>query len=112
MTVPCFDAGRRESERPPLWRARSRVCGVAVVARSKSLARLAQQQIAHGAADEPRLLALAVEQRQRAGERRRPENERSARRPSRSTHSNRPGTMTPFSKCAARSGRGRAARKR
>ena len=70
------------------------------------IARLeAEREIADRAADDPRLVAAAVERRERAGERL--AAERSAgpqrgppRRPRKAGHSKGPGTSTPFSRCA------------
>ena len=98
------DAGRRDGRMPAALARAITIVGRRGGGEVEVARRLAQQQIAHGAADQPRLFALRVEQRQRARERRCvAATERSASRPSRSArgaHSNRPGTMTPFSRCA------------
>ena len=66
--------------------------------------RLAEREIAHRAADEPGLLALAVERFERSRERALLEErlilELSVRKTRKRDHSKRPGTSTPFSTCA------------
>src|SRR5208337_4339193 len=64
----------------------------------------AERKIAHGAADEPRFLSIAVENLERASKRaatQRPEiAEPSVVQTWQAGHSIRPGTSTPFSSCA------------
>ena len=101
VTVPCATPVGAKPK-PAALRARHHHLGRRGRGEIEIAGRLAQQQVAHRAADQPRLLAVAVEQRQRAasGGRLQRRRDRRAGRRAAQAHSNRPGTMTPFSRWA------------
>ena len=97
------DAGQRDLE-PRLSRAADDFVGGRGGREVEIDRRLAEREIAHRAADEPGLLAPAVEGLERSRQRALPQQrlilELSVRETRKGGHSKRPGTSTPFSTCA------------
>jgi hypothetical protein len=95
------DAGGREGD-PRRLRPRHHDLGRGGGGEVEIAGRLTEQKVAHRPADEPRLLAVGVEQRQGAGERWRLQRGEIGEPAvfERERHSKRPGTMTPFSRWA------------